>query len=174
MSRLPLSLLLLLLLSVFHTGACPYSRPCAQQYVGKSHSCMVISGRLIVHASYHMQHALRGGKVSVRSCRVLAPGGTGPEWHGALCAACGLGLPCGRRLPCCDLGAVRRRRGWHAHGRRPVKRPVLLRVTCSRSTVPMYLVVAKSNRPRRFIGGHTTCRDTLHGATPGRLFAPRT
>ena len=26
------------------TGACPYNRPCAQQYVGKSQSCMVISG----------------------------------------------------------------------------------------------------------------------------------
>ena len=33
-----------------HTGACPYNRPCAQQYVGKSQSCMVISGRLLVHA----------------------------------------------------------------------------------------------------------------------------
>ena len=32
------------------SGACPYNRPCAQQYVGKSQSCMVISGRLIVHA----------------------------------------------------------------------------------------------------------------------------
>ena len=32
------------------TGACPYNRPCAQQYVGKSQSCMVISGRLIGHA----------------------------------------------------------------------------------------------------------------------------
>ena len=32
------------------TGAWPYNRPCAQQYVGKSQSCMVISGRLIVHA----------------------------------------------------------------------------------------------------------------------------
>ena len=31
-------------------GAWPYNRPCAQQYVGKSQSCMVISGRLIVHA----------------------------------------------------------------------------------------------------------------------------
>ena len=30
------------------TGAWPYNRPCAQQYVGKSQSCMVISGRLIV------------------------------------------------------------------------------------------------------------------------------
>ena len=30
------------------TGACPYNRPCAQQYVGKSQSGMVISGRLIV------------------------------------------------------------------------------------------------------------------------------
>ena len=33
------------------TGACPYNRPCAQEYVGKSQSCMVISGRLIVHAA---------------------------------------------------------------------------------------------------------------------------
>ena len=32
------------------TGAWPYNRPCVQQYVGKSQSCMVISGRLIVHA----------------------------------------------------------------------------------------------------------------------------
>ena len=32
------------------TGACPYNRPCAHQYVGKSQSCMVIKGRLIVHA----------------------------------------------------------------------------------------------------------------------------
>ena len=32
------------------TGAWPYNHPCAQQYVGKSQSCMVISGRLIVHA----------------------------------------------------------------------------------------------------------------------------
>ena len=33
-----------------NTGACIINRPCAQQYVGKSQSCMVISGRLIVHA----------------------------------------------------------------------------------------------------------------------------
>ena len=31
-------------------GACTINRPCAQKYVGKSQSCMVISGRLIVHA----------------------------------------------------------------------------------------------------------------------------
>ena len=31
-------------------GACPINRPCAQQYVGKSQSCMVISGRLIAPA----------------------------------------------------------------------------------------------------------------------------
>ena len=31
-------------------GAWPYNRPCAQQYVGKYQSCMVRSGRLIVHA----------------------------------------------------------------------------------------------------------------------------
>ena len=35
-----------------HTGACGYNRPCAHQYVGKSQSCMVESGRLIPHASY--------------------------------------------------------------------------------------------------------------------------
>ena len=35
---------------VVSTGACRINRPCAQQYVGKSQSCMVISGRLIVHA----------------------------------------------------------------------------------------------------------------------------
>ena len=32
------------------TGACTINRPCAQPYVGKYPSCMVISGRLIVHA----------------------------------------------------------------------------------------------------------------------------
>ena len=32
------------------TGACTINRPCAQQYVGKSQSCMFISGRLIPHA----------------------------------------------------------------------------------------------------------------------------
>ena len=37
------------------TGACPYNRPCAQQYVGKSQSCMVRSGRLIVHAPVPQQ-----------------------------------------------------------------------------------------------------------------------
>ena len=31
-------------------GAWPYNRPCAQQYVGKSQSCMFIIGRFIVHA----------------------------------------------------------------------------------------------------------------------------
>ena len=34
------------------TGAWPYNRPCAHQYVGKYQSCMVENGRLIVHASY--------------------------------------------------------------------------------------------------------------------------
>ena len=37
------------------TGAWPYNRPCAQQYVGKSQSCMVISGRLIGHAPVQRQ-----------------------------------------------------------------------------------------------------------------------
>ena len=32
------------------TGACTINRICAQQYIGKYQSCMVISGRLIVHA----------------------------------------------------------------------------------------------------------------------------
>ena len=32
------------------TGACTINQPCAQQYAGKYQSCMVISGRLIVHA----------------------------------------------------------------------------------------------------------------------------
>ena len=37
------------------TGACTINRPFAQQYVGKSQSCMVISGRLIVHAPVQQQ-----------------------------------------------------------------------------------------------------------------------
>ena len=36
-------------------GACTLNRPCAQQYVGKSQSCMVISGRLMVHAPVDLQ-----------------------------------------------------------------------------------------------------------------------
>ena len=47
-----------------YTGAWPYNRPCAQQYVGKSQSCMVISGRLIVHAPV-------GGALS-EECRLSA------------------------------------------------------------------------------------------------------
>ena len=35
------------------TGAWRYNRPCAQQYVGKSQSCMVTSGRLFRHAPVH-------------------------------------------------------------------------------------------------------------------------
>ena len=37
------------------TGACTINRPCAQKYVCKSQSCMVISGRLIVHAPVLLQ-----------------------------------------------------------------------------------------------------------------------
>ena len=37
-------------IDAWSTGACTINRPCAQQHVGKSQSCMVISGRLIVHA----------------------------------------------------------------------------------------------------------------------------
>ena len=40
-----------LALVAIETGAFPYNRPCAEQYIGKSQSCMVISGRLIPHAS---------------------------------------------------------------------------------------------------------------------------
>ena len=46
------------------TGAWPYNLPCAQQYVGKSQSCMVISGRLSVHAPVlldRVQLVVRGG-----------------------------------------------------------------------------------------------------------------
>ena len=42
------------------TGAWQYIRPCAQQYVGKYQSCMVISGRLIVHAPVGNLTAIRG------------------------------------------------------------------------------------------------------------------
>ena len=41
------------------TGACTINRPCAQQYVGKSQLCMVISGRLIVHAPVGLDKLLR-------------------------------------------------------------------------------------------------------------------
>ena len=34
------------------TGACTINRPCAQQYVGKSQSCMPSNGRVIPRASY--------------------------------------------------------------------------------------------------------------------------
>ena len=44
------------------TGACTINRPCAQQYVGKSQSCMVISGRLSVHA----RQDLGGGELHPR------------------------------------------------------------------------------------------------------------
>ena len=51
------------------TGAWPYNRPCAQQYVGKSQSCMFISGRLIVHAGEDEKHAIRHRKELERICR---------------------------------------------------------------------------------------------------------
>ena len=38
-------------------AALPSHRPCAQHYVGKSQSCMVISGRLIVH-TFHIAELL--------------------------------------------------------------------------------------------------------------------
>ena len=40
------------------TGAWPYNRPCAQQFVGKYQSCMVIIGRLIGHAPVGWVEAL--------------------------------------------------------------------------------------------------------------------
>ena len=46
-------------------GAWPYNRPCAQQYVGKSQSCMVISGRLIVHAPEQKSAWPRTGRPSL-------------------------------------------------------------------------------------------------------------
>ena len=49
------------------TGACPYNRPCAQQYVGKSQSCMVVSGRLYGHAPvalYLVAERVRAGASS--------------------------------------------------------------------------------------------------------------
>ena len=49
------------------TGACTINRPCAQQYVGKSQSCMVIRGRLIVHAP------VCGPRTPQASCRRLHP-----------------------------------------------------------------------------------------------------
>ena len=44
-----------------NTGAWPYNRPCAQQYVDKSQSCMVISRRLIVHAPVYGRYGLSYG-----------------------------------------------------------------------------------------------------------------
>eukprot|EP01048_Picozoa_sp_COSAG05_P008413 COSAG05_NODE_639_length_8156_cov_122.162840_9_plen_162_part_00 len=35
-----------------NTGACPYNRPCAHQYVGEYQSCMVETGRFIPRASH--------------------------------------------------------------------------------------------------------------------------
>ena len=43
--------------SLAHLSA--FARPCAQQYVGKYQSCMVMSGRLIVHAPVCVSVALR-------------------------------------------------------------------------------------------------------------------
>ena len=48
------------------TGACTINRPCAQQYVGKSQSCMVIRGRLIVHAPV----CNREGRRYTATCRL--------------------------------------------------------------------------------------------------------
>eukprot|EP01048_Picozoa_sp_COSAG05_P007392 COSAG05_NODE_520_length_9047_cov_2.500224_8_plen_102_part_00 len=41
------------------TGAWQFNRPCAQTYVGKSESCMVISGRLIVHEPILLIHCVK-------------------------------------------------------------------------------------------------------------------
>ena len=50
------------------TGACTINRPCAQQYVGKSQSCVVISGRLIVHAPVTSQKTQQWTKPTRRQC----------------------------------------------------------------------------------------------------------
>ena len=59
------------------TGACPYNRPCAHQYAGQSQSCMVISGRLIVHAPVALGGGGEGGlcRTDRRVCH---------QWHHGL------------------------------------------------------------------------------------------
>ena len=47
------------------TGACPYNRTCAQQYVGKSQSCMVVSGRLYPHAPVHRNESAHGNCMGI-------------------------------------------------------------------------------------------------------------
>ena len=52
------------------TGACTINRPCAQQYVGKYQSCMIISGRLIVFAMLAEPSLAQGfRRPAVRSTR---------------------------------------------------------------------------------------------------------
>ena len=55
---------------ILPTGACRINRPCAQQYVGKSQSCMVISGRLIVHAPVYLRVRSRSLTI-IRNARIL-------------------------------------------------------------------------------------------------------
>ena len=56
------------------TGVWPYNRPCAQQYVGKSQSCMVISGRLSVHAPVQVRaHAQIILHARRNSCGLISP-----------------------------------------------------------------------------------------------------
>ena len=61
------------------TGARTINRPCAQQYVGKSQSCMVISGRLISHASYSAPEADGGNRRRRRRGGVRRGGGGEPR-----------------------------------------------------------------------------------------------
>ena len=56
-----------------HLLLLPYHRPCAQQYVGKSQSCMVISGRLIVHAPEQDAQPLPPPASSARSGETVNP-----------------------------------------------------------------------------------------------------
>ena len=67
--------------SPLHTSAWRYSRPCAQKYVGKHQSCMVTSGRFIVHAPV--------------SCRYITDDWLSPSarvWAFLLCELALLGL----------------------------------------------------------------------------------
>ena len=68
------------------TGACVYNRPCAHQYVGKSQSCMVLTGRLHSRASYwHGQRGVRAGLT---------------------CAVSRANLPASGRVTCCASHAM--------------------------------------------------------------------
>ena len=52
----------LLIVTLPLTGACPYNRPCAHQYVGKSQSCM-LQGRRKVSSRWSFSTPREGAKV---------------------------------------------------------------------------------------------------------------